>query len=490
MIAFGSAIVDPEALPPLRASRASRRAAEPGSDGATRSRRSARSAAATTCCSTPPRGRDDLEALVLVDQHVEIADPGFCAKLREALARPGGRRRRLRMGATGVRIDRLVGGRRSAAAPVRQRYHEHGGGELPAFGWAPAAAAGAARGRHRRRLPARALALGGRATLRFDEELQPRPRLRPRLLPAASARPGARSSPRRLAAVHHARSSWSSDRELWVEAPHPRRGEVGRPDARRRAERGLEGPRPPRRGRARRRAHAGATRARSTVDARRRAARARAEDATRRPARRGGSPRPLRRAEPLRRQPPLESLERARGSRPCEITDASVATPARARAAARAARRRRTRSTPAAGAAAPPGARARSLLPPTARTSVDVAAARGGARGWPRAARARGWRSSGSRIARERRRRRARPRPERRRSRRTPARRRGGRRRAPATKSSTAVSTPLRGAALARGRARVREPARHAGPGRRGRARRRRPRPAGGAPRGSRPASK
>ena len=40
--------------------------------------------------------RDDLEALVLVHQDAEIADPGFVAKLRRALQRSGGRRRRLR----------------------------------------------------------------------------------------------------------------------------------------------------------------------------------------------------------------------------------------------------------------------------------------------------------------------------------------------------------------------------------------------------------
>ena len=53
---------------------------------------------------------DDLEALVLVHPHTEIIDPGFCAKVRAALAHAdvgmvgvGGRHRRAR--------DRLVGGR-------------------------------------------------------------------------------------------------------------------------------------------------------------------------------------------------------------------------------------------------------------------------------------------------------------------------------------------------------------------------------------------
>ncbi len=59
-----------------------------------RSRRSARSAAATTCCSTPPPRTTTSRRSCSSHQHAEIADPGFCAKVREALARPGGRRRR------------------------------------------------------------------------------------------------------------------------------------------------------------------------------------------------------------------------------------------------------------------------------------------------------------------------------------------------------------------------------------------------------------
>ena len=39
------------------------------------------------------------------------------------------------MGATGVRSIAWWEGRISRG-PVRQRYHEHGGGELAAFGWA------------------------------------------------------------------------------------------------------------------------------------------------------------------------------------------------------------------------------------------------------------------------------------------------------------------------------------------------------------------
>jgi Glycosyltransferase like family len=77
---------------------------------------------------------DDLEALVLVHPHAEIADPGFCAKVRSALrdqdvAVAGS------AGATGVRSIAWWEGVVSSA-PVSHRYHEHGGGELPGFSWA------------------------------------------------------------------------------------------------------------------------------------------------------------------------------------------------------------------------------------------------------------------------------------------------------------------------------------------------------------------
>jgi hypothetical protein len=78
--------------------------------------------------------RGDLEALVLVHPHTEIADPQLCAKVRQALADAdvavvGA------AGATGVRgigwWDGTV-----FSGPVVQRYDECGGGELPAFAWA------------------------------------------------------------------------------------------------------------------------------------------------------------------------------------------------------------------------------------------------------------------------------------------------------------------------------------------------------------------
>lgn len=78
--------------------------------------------------------RQDLEALVLVEAQTEIDDPQFCARVRTALSRPDvgvvGC-----AGAAGVTSIAWWEGDVSAAR-VRQRYGEHGGGELPAFSWA------------------------------------------------------------------------------------------------------------------------------------------------------------------------------------------------------------------------------------------------------------------------------------------------------------------------------------------------------------------
>jgi Glycosyltransferase like family len=77
--------------------------------------------------------RDDLEALALVHPQTEIVDPGFCAKVREALADP-----EVGMvgcaGATGVTSIAWWEGR-VVSAPAVHQYGEHGGGELPALSW-------------------------------------------------------------------------------------------------------------------------------------------------------------------------------------------------------------------------------------------------------------------------------------------------------------------------------------------------------------------
>jgi hypothetical protein len=77
--------------------------------------------------------RDDLEALVLIHQDAEIADPGFCAELRRRLADPDvgvvGC-----VGAIGVRSIAWWEGSVTWASFVH-RYGELGGGDLPAFAW-------------------------------------------------------------------------------------------------------------------------------------------------------------------------------------------------------------------------------------------------------------------------------------------------------------------------------------------------------------------
>jgi hypothetical protein len=77
--------------------------------------------------------RDDLEALVLVHQDAEIVDPGFCEKLRQALADP-----EVAVvgcaGAVGVRSIAYWEGSVTWAS-FTHRYEQFGGGEFPALTW-------------------------------------------------------------------------------------------------------------------------------------------------------------------------------------------------------------------------------------------------------------------------------------------------------------------------------------------------------------------
>jgi Glycosyltransferase like family len=77
--------------------------------------------------------RDDLEALVLVDEQVQLDDPELCAKLRAAFQDPGVAVAGW-MGATGVRTIAWWEGRISCG-PVLQQFNEHGGGRQPACSW-------------------------------------------------------------------------------------------------------------------------------------------------------------------------------------------------------------------------------------------------------------------------------------------------------------------------------------------------------------------
>jgi len=131
LIAFGSAITDPEAY---------RRYAEKGIE-------LAREPDSVVFANAPGGSlfraynlilelaaeRDDLEALVLVHQDAELVDAGFCATLRDALADPqvgvvGC------VGAIGVRSIAWWEGSVTWGSFIH-RYSELGGGDLPAFSW-------------------------------------------------------------------------------------------------------------------------------------------------------------------------------------------------------------------------------------------------------------------------------------------------------------------------------------------------------------------
>jgi hypothetical protein len=139
VIAFGSAVVDEEAYRRF-AEPGIRRAAEPDS-GVIALAAVGPIARGLNLVLDAAARLEGLEALVLVAPRAEIADRELCAKLRAAFADPAvgvvGC-----AGATGVRSIAWWEGEVSAG-PVRQRYSEHGGGELPAYAWAPRRPAGA-----------------------------------------------------------------------------------------------------------------------------------------------------------------------------------------------------------------------------------------------------------------------------------------------------------------------------------------------------------
>ena len=132
MIAFGSAIPDPEAYRRF-AQPGIRRVAEPDSVV------HAFAAVGTVCRGynlllDTAAAHDDLEALVIVDPRVELSDPDFCAKARAALRDPdvavAGA-----AGASNVSTIAWWEGELSCA-PAVHRYYEHGGGEMTAYSWA------------------------------------------------------------------------------------------------------------------------------------------------------------------------------------------------------------------------------------------------------------------------------------------------------------------------------------------------------------------
>ncbi len=131
MIAFATAITDP-AVYDSYARPGIRTAAEPASEVF------ALEAVGNVCRSNnllldAIAGRDDLEALVLVEEHVELTDPELCGKVRAALSDPAVALAGW-MGARGVSSMAWWDGRISCG-PVVLAYDEHGGGELPACAW-------------------------------------------------------------------------------------------------------------------------------------------------------------------------------------------------------------------------------------------------------------------------------------------------------------------------------------------------------------------
>jgi Glycosyltransferase like family len=129
MIVFGCPVTDPEAYARW-AGRGIARAQEPGS--AVYPNSSAGSIfRAYNLLLDMAAAHDDLEALVLLHQDVEIVDEQFCAKARRALADSNVGV----VGCVGALDARSLAWWEGAVtwASFTHRYYEHGGGELPAF---------------------------------------------------------------------------------------------------------------------------------------------------------------------------------------------------------------------------------------------------------------------------------------------------------------------------------------------------------------------
>jgi hypothetical protein len=114
---------------------------------------------------------DDLEALVLVHQDAEIADPDFCAKLREVLRDPDV----AVVGCVGAVDVRSIAWWEGSVtwASFAHRYTDFGGGEVQAFTWSPDGQPGYARTGEVDTLDGFVLCLSPWAVrnVRFDETL-------------------------------------------------------------------------------------------------------------------------------------------------------------------------------------------------------------------------------------------------------------------------------------------------------------------------------
>ena len=210
LIAFASSIIDGAAYtryarPGIRA------AAEPGAAVL------AYEAVGTVCQSNNvlldvAARHHDLEALVLVEEHVAIDDPELCAKVRAAFRDPDVAVAGW-MGAAGVRSLAWWEGRISCG-PVVVRYDQHGGGVLPAHAWtetdAPPASVDAVDGR------LMALSPWAVRNLRFDEALSLGYGYDLDFCLQARAA-GRKVQTAAFRAVHHHSLELIADRELWVE---------------------------------------------------------------------------------------------------------------------------------------------------------------------------------------------------------------------------------------------------------------------------------
>ena len=216
MIAFGCAITRPEVYARC-AEPGIRRAAEP--DSVVLARRSAGTlfenynALLDEAAALP-----GLEALVLVHQDTEIVDAGLLRAARERARRRDGRRRRLRR--RGRRPQhRLVGGlgvARVVRAPLRRARRRRSALVLVDLGRGAAVRA-RRRGRHARRLPARAAAVD-RSSGSASTSRSARCTGTTSTSACRCARPAARPSPPTSRRSTTTRSSWSARPEEWVQA--------------------------------------------------------------------------------------------------------------------------------------------------------------------------------------------------------------------------------------------------------------------------------
>lgn len=133
MIAFGCSVSEPE--PYVRyAGPGIRRVLEPDSQVLVFAATDTISRSYNLVLDAAAQRDGDLEALVLVHPHAEIADPDLCAKVRSALSAPD-----VAIvgcaGATGVRSIAWWDAAVSCGA-VTNAYTDYGGGSFPGFSWA------------------------------------------------------------------------------------------------------------------------------------------------------------------------------------------------------------------------------------------------------------------------------------------------------------------------------------------------------------------